>query len=59
MACQLKPDFALGWMELAHVSYLAGHHRQAEQSFQRAIRLNPALAKFKGIVLSISAPAAR
>lgn len=45
MACRLKPDFAVGWMELAHVSYLAGHRRFAEQFYQRAIRLDPAMAK--------------
>jgi tetratricopeptide (TPR) repeat protein len=47
MACKLKPDFAVGWMELAHVSYLAGHQRFAEQFYHRAISLDPTMAKVK------------
>lgn len=45
MACRLKPDFAIGWMELAHVSYLAGHQHYAEKFYRHAVRLDPSMAK--------------
>ncbi len=52
VALKLKPNFAAGWMELAHVSYLAGHLKYAEKFYRHAIRLDPAMAKVK---LAISA----
>ena len=52
MALKIKPDFAAGWMELAHVSYLAGHLKYAEKFYRHAIRLDPSMAKVK---LAISA----
>ncbi len=52
VALKLKPNFAAGWMELAHVSYLAGHLKYAEKFYRHAIRLDPVMAKVK---LAISA----
>ncbi len=52
MALKFKPDFAGGWMELAHVSYLAGHLKYAEKFYRHAIRLDPSMAKVK---LAVSA----
>ena len=52
VALKLKPNFAVGWMELAHVSYLAGHLKYAEKFYRHAIRLDPSMAKVK---LAISA----
>ncbi len=52
VALKLKPNFAVGWMELAHVSYLAGHMKYAKKFYRHAIRLDPSMAKVK---LAISA----
>ena len=52
MALKFKPDFATGWMELAHVSYLAGHRKYAEKFYRHAIRLDPSMARVK---LAVSA----
>ena len=51
-ALKLKPNFSAGWMELAHVSYLAGHLKYAEKFYRHAIRLDPSMANVK---LAVSA----
>ena len=40
-ACQLDPEFATGWMNLATVEMSLGNFQKSEQYFYRALVLRP------------------